>query len=55
MWIALPVAIFCASYAASAVGVVAGQAAFTVMAIIIFNLQREAKVAQQAAGRPSKA
>jgi uncharacterized membrane protein YccC len=38
MWIALPVVIFFASYAASAVGFVAGQAAFTVMVIIVFNL-----------------
>jgi uncharacterized membrane protein YccC len=38
MWIALPGAIFVASYAASAVGFVAGQAAFTLMIIIVFNL-----------------
>jgi uncharacterized membrane protein YccC len=38
MWLALPIAIFCASYAASAVGFVAGQAAFTLTVIIIFNL-----------------
>jgi uncharacterized membrane protein YccC len=38
MWIALPLVIFFASYAASAVGFVAGQAAFTVMVIIVFNL-----------------
>lgn len=38
MWIALPIALFFASYAASAVGFVAGQAAFTVTVIIIFNL-----------------
>jgi uncharacterized membrane protein YccC len=38
MWVAMPIAIFLASYAASAVGFVAGQAAFTVTVIIIFNL-----------------
>jgi Fusaric acid resistance protein-like len=38
MWIALPIAIFLASYAASAIGFVAGQAAFTMTVIIIFNL-----------------
>jgi hypothetical protein len=38
VWIALPVVIFFASYAASAIGFVAGQAAFTVMVIIVFNL-----------------
>ncbi|HEY8755510.1 MAG TPA: FUSC family protein [Candidatus Dormibacteraeota bacterium] len=38
MWIAMPIAIFLASYAASAVGFVAGQAAFTLTVIIIFNL-----------------
>jgi len=38
MWIALPIAILFASYAASAVGFVAGQAAFTLTVIIIFNL-----------------
>ena len=38
MWLALPIAIFVASYAASAIGFVAGQAGFTVMVIIIFNL-----------------
>jgi uncharacterized membrane protein YccC len=38
MWLALPVAIFLASYAASAIGFVAGQAAFTLTVIIIFNL-----------------
>jgi uncharacterized membrane protein YccC len=38
MWIALPVAVFVASYAASAIGFVAGQAAFTLMVIIVFNL-----------------
>ena len=38
MWAAMPIAIFLASYAASAIGFVAGQAAFTVTVIIIFNL-----------------
>jgi uncharacterized membrane protein YccC len=38
MWIAMPIAIFFASYAASAIGFVTGQAAFTVTVIIIFNL-----------------
>jgi uncharacterized membrane protein YccC len=38
MWIALPFALFFASYAASAIGFVTGQAAFTVTVIIIFNL-----------------
>lgn len=38
MWIALPIALFFAAYAASAIGFVAGQAAFTVTVIIIFNL-----------------
>jgi uncharacterized membrane protein YccC len=38
MWIALPIAIFLASYAASAIGFVTGQAAFTLTVIIIFNL-----------------
>ncbi len=38
MWVAMPIAIFLASYAASAIGFVAGQAAFTVTVIIIFNL-----------------
>jgi uncharacterized membrane protein YccC len=38
MWIALPMAIFLASYAQSAIGFVAGQAAFTLTVIIIFNL-----------------
>src|SRR5580704_1289416 len=38
MWVALPIAIFVASYAASAIGFVAGQGGFTVMVIIVFNL-----------------
>jgi uncharacterized membrane protein YccC len=38
LWIALPIAVFLASYAASAIGFVAGQAAFTILVIILFNL-----------------
>ncbi|MGA8415764.1 MAG: FUSC family protein [Candidatus Dormiibacterota bacterium] len=38
MWLAMPIAIFVASYAASAIGFMAGQAGFTVMVIIVFNL-----------------
>ncbi|HEY8287248.1 MAG TPA: FUSC family protein [Chloroflexota bacterium] len=38
LWISLPAAIFVASYAASAFGFVAGQAAFTVTVVILFNL-----------------
>jgi uncharacterized membrane protein YccC len=38
MWIAMPVAVFFASYAASAIGFIAGQAAFTLTVIVIFNL-----------------
>lgn len=38
MWIAMPIATFVASYAASAIGFVAGQAGFTLLVIIIFNL-----------------
>ena len=38
MWVAMPIATFLASYAASAIGFVAGQAGFTVMVIVIFNL-----------------
>ena len=38
MWIALPLVIFAASYAAGAIGFVAGQAAFTLTVILIFNL-----------------
>jgi hypothetical protein len=38
MWIALPISLFLASYAASAIGFVAGQAAFTLTVILIFNL-----------------
>jgi uncharacterized membrane protein YccC len=38
MWAALPFAIFFAAYAATAVGFVASQAAFTVNLIVIFNL-----------------
>ena len=38
MWIAMPIVIFFASYAAGAIGFVAGQAAFSVTVIVIFNL-----------------
>lgn len=38
MWLALPIAVFLASYAASAIGFAAGQAGFTVLVIIVFNL-----------------
>lgn len=38
LWIALPVAVFLATYAASAISFVVGQAAFTVLVIILFNL-----------------
>jgi uncharacterized membrane protein YccC len=38
MWAALPIAIFFATYATGAIGFVAGQAAFTVLVIILFNL-----------------
>jgi uncharacterized membrane protein YccC len=38
LWAALPVAVFLATYAASAIGFVAGQAAFTVLILILFNL-----------------
>ncbi|HEX6555289.1 MAG TPA: FUSC family protein [Ktedonobacteraceae bacterium] len=38
LWVILPVAVFLAAYAASAIGFVAGQAAFTVYILILFNL-----------------
>jgi uncharacterized membrane protein YccC len=38
LWIALPIAIFLATYAAGAIGFVVGQAAFTLLVIILFNL-----------------
>ncbi|MDB5076080.1 MAG: hypothetical protein JWO42_2259 [Chloroflexi bacterium] len=38
LWIALPVLVFTASYAASAAGFLAGQVAFTVLVIVLFNL-----------------
>ena len=38
MWMALPFAIFLAAYAATTVGFIASQAAFTINLIIIFNL-----------------
>jgi uncharacterized membrane protein YccC len=38
LWVALPAALFLASYAQSAIGFMAGQAAFTLTVIMIFNL-----------------
>jgi uncharacterized membrane protein YccC len=38
MWMALPFAVFLAAYAATTVGFIASQAAFTINLIIIFNL-----------------
>ncbi|HVA93190.1 MAG TPA: FUSC family protein [Chloroflexota bacterium] len=38
LWVTLPVAIFLAAYAASALGFAAGQAGFTATVIILFNL-----------------
>ena len=38
LWMILPVAVFLAAYAASAIGFIAGQAAFTVYILILFNL-----------------
>jgi uncharacterized membrane protein YccC len=38
LWAALPVAVFLATYAASALGFLVGQAAFTVLVISLFNL-----------------
>jgi uncharacterized membrane protein YccC len=38
MWAALPIAIFVAAYAATVVGFIASQAAFTINLIVIFNL-----------------
>jgi uncharacterized membrane protein YccC len=38
LWVILPVAVFLAAYAASAIGFVAGQAAFTIVVLILFNL-----------------
>jgi uncharacterized membrane protein YccC len=38
MWVALPLAVFLAAYAATTVGFIASQAAFTINLIIIFNL-----------------
>jgi uncharacterized membrane protein YccC len=38
LWIVLPPAIFLAAYGSNAIGFVAGQAGFTVVVIIIFNL-----------------
>jgi uncharacterized membrane protein YccC len=38
LWVILPIAVFLAPYAASSIGFVAGQAAFTVVVLILFNL-----------------
>jgi uncharacterized membrane protein YccC len=38
LWAALPVIVFFAAYASNAIGFLVGQAAFTVMVIILFNL-----------------
>jgi uncharacterized membrane protein YccC len=38
LWVILPVVVFLAAYAASAIGFIAGQAAFTVNILILFNL-----------------
>ena len=38
MWVALPLAIFLAAYATTAIGFAASQAAFTINLIVIFNL-----------------
>ena len=38
LWVILPVAVLLAAYAASAIGFVAGQAAFTIVVLILFNL-----------------
>ncbi len=38
MWVALPFAVFLAAYAATTIGFIASQAAFTITLIIIFNL-----------------
>jgi uncharacterized membrane protein YccC len=38
LWVALPIGVFLAGYASGAVGFVAGQAAFTLTVIILFNL-----------------
>jgi uncharacterized membrane protein YccC len=38
LWIALPVAIFLAAYTPTAVGFAVGQAAFTILVVVLFNL-----------------
>lgn len=38
LWVALPVAVFLATYASSTISFLVGQAAFTVLVIILFNL-----------------
>jgi uncharacterized membrane protein YccC len=38
LWVALPIAVFLAAFAPSAVGFVVGQASFTVFVVVLFNL-----------------
>ncbi len=38
LWVALPIAVFLATYASSTISFLVGQAAFTVLVIILFNL-----------------
>lgn len=38
LWVSLPIIVFLATYAAGAIGFVVGQAAFTVLVIILFNV-----------------
>jgi uncharacterized membrane protein YccC len=38
LWVALPLVVFLAAYASSTIGFVVGQAAFTVLVIVLFNL-----------------
>ena len=38
LWVALPVSVFAASYVPSVLGYLQGQAAFTVMVVVLFNL-----------------
>ena len=38
LWAVLPVAVFFAAYAGSAIGFVTGQAAFTILVLVLFNL-----------------
>jgi hypothetical protein len=37
-WIALPCVIFGAAYASTAIGIIAGQASFTVFAVVLFSI-----------------